>query len=158
MKFEERLYDKIGRQSGFTVPDGYFSRVAEEIDAKLPEIQQPVRQKLSTWHKVRPYVYLAAMFAGIWCMMQVFHRVSSPATLDLENPPELVAQAIGDPQSDPLQLDGLTLGSVDDDFIAEQEIMESYTGIDELVEDFGYELDPKYNNIEIPSDHDNKKL
>lgn len=63
------------RNDGMTVPDGYFADFAARMTAALPERdweKGPVVVKRSAWHKVRPYVYLAAMFAGVWCMMQMF--------------------------------------------------------------------------------------
>ena len=28
------------------------------------------------WGRVRPYVYMAAMFAGVWCMLKMFTTVA----------------------------------------------------------------------------------
>lgn len=149
MKFEDRLSEKIGRKTGFVVPEGYFDSLADEVSAKLPEMKAPEAVPLSRWQRVRPYIYLAAMFAGIWCMMKMFHLMSQPANLDLENPPALVAQAIGDCQADPLNLDSYTFTSGESEFEIEQEVVDSYNGIEELAEDFGYDFDPAYSEIEI---------
>lgn len=66
------IISKIGGDAGFRTPDGYFDNLAERIAASLPEKQILPVAKPTRWQRVRPFVYLAAMFAGIWCMMQIF--------------------------------------------------------------------------------------
>lgn len=67
-----------------TVPEGYFENFAREMEQKLPrqpwedEAQgTPVVMPRTMWQKIRPYVYMAAMFAGIWCMMKGFDMMRS---------------------------------------------------------------------------------
>lgn len=63
----------------YSVPEDYFKSFKSELMKSLPEYpEKPQEKKLTVWQRFRPYVYLAAMFAGIWCMMQIFHRVSTP--------------------------------------------------------------------------------
>lgn len=97
-KFDIRLAETMGRHDGMTVPEGYFSDFQARMESMLPEhkiVERPVNR--TRWQIVRPYVYLAAMFAGIWCMLQMFHMmggggqgVVSPDT----NP--VLAEAISD--------------------------------------------------------------
>ncbi len=66
------ILTKIGKDAGFRVPEDYFDTFAEKIVKDLPEpeitpIIQPTR-----WQRVRPFVYMAAMFVGIWLMMKIF--------------------------------------------------------------------------------------
>lgn len=74
------MLDRIGHKSGMTVPDGYFEQFAARMKESLPE--QPWEKEASDgevhvvparslWQRVRPYVYMAAMFAGIWLMMNI---------------------------------------------------------------------------------------
>ena len=77
MKEKNDILSTIGKDSGFKVPENYFSDFAEKMAKSLPDqeiqsIPQPTR-----WQRVRPFVYMAAMFAGIWCMMQIFNGISS---------------------------------------------------------------------------------
>ena len=64
--------------AGMKAPEGYFADFAARMCASLPErpeIEHPETISTAprtTWEKVRPYVYMAAMFAGIWLMLQVF--------------------------------------------------------------------------------------
>ncbi len=135
MKFEDRLNEKIARDTGFRVPEGYFEQFIEHTSQSLPERKQR-EIRLSRWQKVRPYVYLAAMFAGIWCMMKMFHTMSGERPLDLDNPPALVAQAVADSDSDYFIIDGMEINSGAANFELEQDIIESYSSINEFEEDF----------------------
>lgn len=77
--------ETIDHKSGMTVPEGFFEEFADRMAASLPE--QPWEKAAtdpdsddrseyilprSWWQRVRPYVYMAAMFAGIWLMMNMF--------------------------------------------------------------------------------------
>lgn len=69
--------NRPGHPDGMTVPEGYFEQFAEKMSAMLPpndlEMQPVMEQKPRTrWQQLRPFVYMAAMFAGIWCMMKMF--------------------------------------------------------------------------------------
>ena len=60
-----------------TVPEGFFEDFVAKMEAMLPErpeAEQPRRiEHRTTWQRVRPYVYMAAMFAGIWCMLEMYN-------------------------------------------------------------------------------------
>lgn len=68
--------------AGMSVPEGYFDQFAARMEAALPsrrqiEMHSEPQKPRSFWQAVRPYVYMAAMFAGIWCMLQMFHAISA---------------------------------------------------------------------------------
>ena len=73
----DSILDRVDRQTGMTVPDGYFESFAARMKDSLPE--QPWEKESSganvlprsVWQRVRPYVYMAAMFAGIWLLMNI---------------------------------------------------------------------------------------
>ncbi len=75
-----------------TVPDGYFADFAARMERELP--QQPVilDTPRTIWQKLRPYTYMAAMFAGIWCMLQMFNMMSPQSTDPSSNP--VLAEAL----------------------------------------------------------------
>lgn len=85
----ENILETIGRKSGMTVPEGYFDSFVDRMSRSLPEKESesaaaPV--KLTRWQRLRPYVYMAAMFAGVWCMMKMFSMMSdNPTDLSIEN-------------------------------------------------------------------------
>lgn len=92
---------KADRRTGMTLPEGYFEEFVNRMQSQLPEAEweKPVDEstvKRSVWQQVRPYVYLAAMFAGVWCMMQMFGLgIKSSSSLSVGQNPELT-QALND--------------------------------------------------------------
>lgn len=93
------IFETIGRDSGETLPEGYFESFKERMKASLPEREwqfdtpeaESVSPKRKFWLKIRPYAYMAAMFAGIWCMMNMFDIARSGRTDDISNSPTLLA-------------------------------------------------------------------
>lgn len=132
MRQEEKLKEKIGTKLPYTVPEGYFESFKTNIMAKLPEYpEQPKAAKLSKWQRIKPYVYLAAMFAGIWCMMQVFHHVSTSSQQKEE-----AAFASLAPDNYELYWDD----NSGDDLELEDEVTSLYTSMDEFKRDFYAQL------------------
>lgn len=84
------LLERIGRNDGMTVPEGYFADFAARMEGMLPlnlEAEAPdkayARQKRTLWTKVRPYLYMAAMFAGVFCMTKMFGLMGQTDSLDM---------------------------------------------------------------------------
>lgn len=71
-KQESEILSRYGKDPGFKVPDNYFADFAGKMKEALSEKQPESNVTPSLWHRVKPFVYMAAMFAGIWCMMKVF--------------------------------------------------------------------------------------
>lgn len=143
-----RLRELLGDNAGMSVPDGFFEDKFRKIQEELPPyIAAPEPERLSLWHRLRPYVYMAAMFAGIWLMMQVFHRVSSPSSLSLDNIPDQIAMAMQ--HSEPESEFALTDGIFSDDYELESEVAAGYSDISEFERDFGYSLSPEYANMPV---------
>ena len=71
MKTTNNQLDKIGNRNPFQVPENYFEELTSRIMTQLP---QKVEENLpiSTWDRVKPWIYMAAMFAGIALMVKVF--------------------------------------------------------------------------------------
>lgn len=73
MKQEEsKILNSLGKDTGFKVPEGYFEDFNKRMAESLPEVQiTPVDNSPSLWIRIRPFVYMAAMFAGVWLMLNV---------------------------------------------------------------------------------------
>lgn len=137
---EEKLKETYGKNPGWKVPDGYFDSFYIEMSEKLPEMKLPASaEPLSKWQRVKPYLYLAAMFAGIWMMMKVFHTASQNASLNLENPPEHIAMLMA---SDP-DYDLYADPDIDSDDI--DSVLNSYDSMEDLGKDMGIEIQPAYD-------------
>lgn len=132
MRQEDILREKCGSDPGFRVPDGYFEALNAQIMESLPAYPETPRVVPQTfWQKVKPYVYLAAMFAGIWVMMKVFYNVSMDPAYSFDNPPEAVMLAL-DTHSHELEY---ALPEVSD-IQLEEEITDNYQNIEDFTEDF----------------------
>lgn len=70
------ILSQAGRQSGFKVPENYFEDFTSKMEDIIPQHQVIPEIKPTMWNRIRPYVYLAAMFAGIWCMMWIFNDLA----------------------------------------------------------------------------------
>ena len=76
---ESEILSDIGRDPGYRVPDGYFERFAVEMPERLPNVEiTDTDTRPTLWVRVRPYLYMAAAFAGVWCMMNVFNHFTAP--------------------------------------------------------------------------------
>lgn len=73
MAKEDYLLNKCGKDNPFKVPEGYFDQFANQLMTELPErtFEFEPQKKVTLWDKVKPVVYLAAMFAGIALMFAV---------------------------------------------------------------------------------------
>lgn len=95
MKDKKDILNKINRHDGLTVPEGFFDDFAAKMAESLPErpeLENPssIVAPRSFWQRVRPYVYMAAMFGGVWCMLKVFTLFSAnDSELSINNNPDL---------------------------------------------------------------------
>ncbi|MCW1735713.1 hypothetical protein [Anaerorudis cellulosivorans] len=69
MKTKIRLED-INKTDPFKVPDHYFEQFNKEIMKRLPPIKTPEFQPVPLREKVRPWIYMAAMFVGLFIIIQ----------------------------------------------------------------------------------------
>lgn len=75
MKEEDKLLKKIGTENPFRVPEGYFEGFTSDLMSRLPEKEKTdIHREPTTWEKVRPWLYMAAMFIGAALII----RVASP--------------------------------------------------------------------------------
>jgi len=66
------LLKDIAKVDPFKAPEGYFESFTNGIMSQLPDVVQKDSIQANWWHRVRPWVYMAAMFAGIALMIQLF--------------------------------------------------------------------------------------
>lgn len=97
MSKESEILGRAAHRDGMTVPEGYFDEFASRMSAMLPdrpELAAPVVAPRSLWQRVRPYVYMAAMFAGVWCMLKMFAIMTGGPVQPLETN-TIMAEAMG---------------------------------------------------------------
>ena len=73
MKEEDILLKKLGKENSFKVPDGYFENLTSEVMNKLPEKEKVVfkEEPVSIWTRLKPLLYMAAMFVGAALIIRV---------------------------------------------------------------------------------------
>lgn len=101
--------DEIGNKNPFKVPEGYFEGLTDQIMSQLPEKVQEETVVVSLWDRVKPWVYMAAMFGGIALMIKVF---------------------VGTPQKEPLSLELSSSVEIEDfyNYYEEQALKNMYSG------------------------------
>ncbi|WP_321481040.1 hypothetical protein [uncultured Bacteroides sp.] len=99
MKEEDKILRKVGTENHFSVPEGYFENLTSEVMKKLPKKENPTFavKEPTTWDKVKPWVYMAAMFVGAALII----RVASSDDATLKNKAKRSAETeLNEPVSD----------------------------------------------------------
>ena len=71
MKEDTELKNRLGNENPFKVPEGYFENIVPEIMKQLPEAKVQESSEISMWEKVKPWVYMVAMFCGLMFGLRV---------------------------------------------------------------------------------------
>lgn len=81
MKEEDKIRKKTGTENPFRVPYGYFDNLTSEVMSRLPEKEKnAITQREPTrWERVRPWLYMAAMFIGAALIIRVASPDRGPA-------------------------------------------------------------------------------
>ena len=70
---EDNILRKAGTGNPFRVPEHYFDNFTKELMGKLPEKEPlPYSTEPTLWQRVKPWVYMAAMFCGIMLSVRIF--------------------------------------------------------------------------------------
>lgn len=73
MKEEDNILKRVGTENAFKVPEGYFGNLTSEVMNQLPEKEKSALEveKSTTWTRMKPWVYMAAMFIGAFLIIRV---------------------------------------------------------------------------------------
>ncbi len=130
-KEDSTILTKYGKDPGFKVPDNYFADFNKRMADMLPDVEiTPVDIKPTMWQRVKPFAYLAAMFAGVWCMMSVFSHFTNSDNL---NSVRAVAEQLNDDKSNVEEL--IMSGAVSDYDIINYEDSVAMSNEDDQSED-----------------------
>ena len=70
---EDNILRKAGTSNPFRVPNHYFEDFTQELMNKLPEKEpMPLMSEPTLWQRVKPWIYMTAMFCGIMLSVRVF--------------------------------------------------------------------------------------
>ena len=64
-----KLQEIDNSKTPFKLPDDYFEHFNEEIMNLLPEKEFKAPVKVTMWDRAKPWVYMAAMFLGLYFMI-----------------------------------------------------------------------------------------
>ena len=72
MNIEQNNLDRLKGKNPFSVPEGYMEGLTANIMSQLPE-RSPEKEakKVSMMDRVRPWLYMAAVFAGLGLFFRV---------------------------------------------------------------------------------------
>lgn len=65
MEKEQNNLDRLKGKNPFTVPNGYMEDLTANIMSQLPDKPKVEAKKISMMDRVRPWLYMAAVFAGL---------------------------------------------------------------------------------------------
>ena len=71
MKEDTELKNRVGKENPFKVPEGYFENIVPEIMKQLPETEVQEKVEVTMWERVKPWVYMVAMFCGLMFGLRV---------------------------------------------------------------------------------------
>ena len=112
MNEDKNLKQKFGTDNHFTVPEDYFKNLVPNIMEQLPEVETKETPPIRLWDRVKPWLYMAAMFCGLLFTIRAVVTNSTPATsgemLSEEQFSELPDEYI-DPVIDQMMVDDYTL-------------------------------------------------
>ena len=95
-KEDSTILTKYGKNPGFKVPENYFDDFNQRMADMLPDVEITPVAEPTMWQRVKPYLYMAAMFAGVWCMISVFNHFTPSSNL---NAVRAVAEKLQDDKS-----------------------------------------------------------
>ena len=84
MKKENINFDELMSRQPFRVPEGYFEGFTDDFMSRLPEKCVPEAKKISLYDRVKPWLYMAAMFAGVIILFNIYSGINSTSP-DLKN-------------------------------------------------------------------------
>jgi len=97
MEIKSNRLDELKGKNPFTVPNGYIEGLAAQIMAEIPEIRHNETKVVSMYNRIRPWLYLAAVFAGLLIFFKIFIHPIDHDTNQLENASsDLQAFILGD--------------------------------------------------------------
>lgn len=110
IKEEKKILERCGKKNPFIVPDGYFENFAENLMDELPENHSQDPPEISMWQRIKPWLYMAAMFCGLMLSVRVF--VGSPN----EDVPVNVSEAAGNSEFPDEYIDPIVKQVMMDDY------------------------------------------
>ena len=94
METEDNKLNKLKGRQPFRVPEGYFEGFTEDFMSRLPEKQVTETKTISFSERMKPLLYLAAMFAGALIIINIINFNKKDNT-DVSNVTSVVSPITG---------------------------------------------------------------
>ncbi len=82
---------EIDKSNPFTVPENYFAQFNKEIMNRLPEKEYAPPQPVTLWDRVKPWVYMAAMFVGLYITINFLTKDAESDLTSGQNSPPVIS-------------------------------------------------------------------
>lgn len=79
MKTEQDNLNRMKGENPFRVPEGYFEGLTADVMDRLPQKLPEKEAKISWMDRVRPWLYMAAVFAGLGLFFKALVQVDEPS-------------------------------------------------------------------------------
>jgi hypothetical protein len=85
MEMKPNKLDELKGRNPFKVPQGYMEGLTEQIMAGIPKVTPVEAKVISMRDRIRPWLYVAAVFAGLLIAFKVFIYPVSQDTAQQNN-------------------------------------------------------------------------
>jgi len=82
MEKEKNTLDELLNRQPFRVPEGYFEGFTDELMSRIPEKTVSEPEIISIYTRIKPFLYLAAMFVGAIIMVNIIGKMKSGSPED----------------------------------------------------------------------------
>ncbi|MDL2264870.1 hypothetical protein LJC57_09225 [Parabacteroides sp. OttesenSCG-928-G07] len=77
MKKKQSHLDQLKKDNPFKVPDGYMEGLTQQIMSQLPKKEPVEVKRITMTDRIRPWLYLAAVFAGLGLFFKAIIGIST---------------------------------------------------------------------------------
>ena len=80
---EKNIIDTLRDRQPFRVPDGYFEDFTEDLMRRLPKKIASESKVISIYDRIKPWLYIAAIFVGIIFVIYFFNKTSEHSNVSV---------------------------------------------------------------------------
>jgi len=74
---EKNIIEKLRDRQPFLVPESYFEDFTDDLMRRLPKKIAPESKVISIYDRIKPWLYMAAIFVGIIILINVYNKTST---------------------------------------------------------------------------------
>lgn len=102
MEKKQNKLDQLKGDNPFKLPEGYMEGLTSQIMSQLPEKHHQPARTVTLMDRIRPWLYMAAVFAGLLVCFKVFFNVTGTDVTSTPADSLLVHTTISPERSDML--------------------------------------------------------